>query len=283
MPEGITTRPVSTKQTEDEEIIDRRMNRIRHKVIVLSGKGGVGKSTIAANLAASLELSGKKVGLLDADIHGPSIPTMLGLTGLSPISNGKTFDPVYLGNLKVMSIGFLIQKEEEALIWRGPMKMGVIKQLLADVEWGELDYLIVDCPPGTGDEPLSICQLVDNPDGAIIITTPQHVATVDVRKALTFCKQMELPVLGIVENMSGFRCPNCGEVVEIFPPGGGRQVADDFNVPYLGSLPVDPVISIACDSGIPFMQHNAQSEAAERLRNIIAPILALSNEEATIL
>jgi Mrp family chromosome partitioning ATPase len=279
MSESTTAKPVSDKQSDEQEYINRRMRRIRHKIVVLSGKGGVGKSTIAVNLAASLERAGKKVGLLDVDIHGPSVPTMLGLDGLSPVSNGKTLDPVYLGNLEVMSVGFLIHKQEEALIWRGPMKMGVIKQLLADVEWGELDYLIIDCPPGTGDEPLSICQLIENPDGAVIVTTPQRIAAIDVRKALTFCRTLALPVLGIVENMNGFTCPHCGETVEVFPPGGGRKTAEDFNVPFLGSLPMDPAVGIACDEGTAFIQHCARSATARRMQKVFEPVFTLSATE----
>lgn len=282
MSEKMATKPPSAAAQEEKKKINRRMSRIQHKIMVLSGKGGVGKSTVAANLAVSLSQSGRSVGLLDIDIHGPSIPTMLGLAGVSPTSNGDTLQPVYLGTLGVMSIGFLIKSENDAVIWRGPMKIKAIKQLLGDVEWGDLDYLIIDSPPGTGDEPLSICQLVEHPDGAIIVTTPQQVATIDVRKSLTFCRTLELPILGIVENMSGFSCPRCGEVVEIFPPGGGQEIAADFNVPFLGALPIDPAISMACDSGTPFMQRYAQTETAGKLRNIIAPVLALSAEGATI-
>lgn len=281
MPEKITPKPPSALAQEEKKNINRRMSRIQHKIVVLSGKGGVGKSTVATNLAVALSQSGRNVGLLDIDIHGPSIPTMLGLTGASPTSNGAVLDPVYLDTLKVMSIGFLIHSDNEAIIWRGPMKIKAIKQLLGDVEWGDLDYLIIDCPPGTGDEPLSICQLIEHPDGAIIVTTPQQVATIDVRKSLTFCRKLALPVLGILENMSGFTCPKCGEVVQIFPPGGGQEIATDFNVPFLGALPMDPAISLACDSGTPFMQRYAQTETAEKLRNIIVPILALSAKEAT--
>ncbi|MDF7824422.1 Mrp/NBP35 family ATP-binding protein [Pontiellaceae bacterium B12227] len=280
MSEKMATKPASATAQEEREKINRRMNRIRHKIMVLSGKGGVGKSTVATNLAVSLSQSGRSVGLLDIDIHGPSIPMMLGLAGVSPTSSGSVLDPVYLDTLKVMSIGFLIKSGNDAVIWRGPMKIKAIKQLLGDVAWGDLDYLIIDSPPGTGDEPLSICQLIEHPDGAIIVTTPQQVAAIDVRKSLTFCRKLKLPVLGIVENMSGFSCPRCGEVVDIFPSGGGEEMANDFGVPFLGKLPIDPAISKACDSGTPFMQRYAQTETAAKLRNIIAPILALSAEEA---
>lgn len=261
---------------EDQEKINARMARIKHKICVLSGKGGVGKSTVAVNLAAALADAGKQVGLLDVDIHGPSIPTMLGLGRLPLISNEDSVDPIIVGGLKVMSVGFLCQNEDEAFIWRGPMKMGVIKQFLGDVEWGELDYLIIDCPPGTGDEPLSICQLIEKPDGAVIVTTPQQVAAVDVRKSLTFCQKLELPILGVVENMSGFACPNCGDVVEIFQSGGGEKIAADFGVPFLGRLPIDPAIGKACDAGLPFIQSHAATETAHMLRDIIKPILARS-------
>jgi Mrp family chromosome partitioning ATPase len=262
--------------TEEQQKINARMAQVKHKICVLSGKGGVGKSTVAVNLAAALADAGNKVGLLDVDIHGPSIPTMLGLGSATLISNADSVDPVCLGNLKVMSVGFLMQDEDAPFIWRGPMKMGVIKQFLGDVEWGELDYLIVDCPPGTGDEPLSICQLIEGADGAVIVTTPQQVAAVDVRKSLTFCQKLALPILGIVENMSGFCCPKCGEVVDIFQSGGGEKIATDFEVPFLGKLPIDPSIGKACDSGVPFIQSYSASETANILRQIIKPLVSLS-------
>ena len=257
---------------EDQKKINLRMARIKHKICVLSGKGGVGKSTVAVSLATALSDAGKKVGLLDVDLHGPSIPTMLGLGPMPLVCNADSVDPILVGNLRVMSVGFLCPDEDEAFIWRGPMKMGVIKQFLGDVEWGELDCLIIDCPPGTGDEPLSICQLIENPDGAIIVTTPQQVAAVDVRKSLTFCQKLDLPILGIVENMSGFACPKCGEVVEIFQSGGGEKIAADFGVPFLGKLPIDPAIGKACDAGMPFIQHHSASETAHLLREIIKPL-----------
>ncbi len=261
---------------DDQGKIDARMSQIQHKVFVMSGKGGVGKSTIAVNMAVSLAESGKKVGLLDIDIHGPSIPTMLGLYQMPLIQNESSVEPIYMDNLKVMSIGFLSQKEDDALIWRGPMKMGVIKQFLGDVEWGELDYLIIDCPPGTGDEPLSICQLIQNPDGAVVGTTPQRVAAVDVRKSLTFCRKLNVPVLGILENMSGFSCPKCGEFSEIFQSGSGQKMATDFDVPFLGALPIDPAIVAACDGGVPFVQQYENTETAKLMRALIAPVLSLS-------
>ncbi|MEN7973261.1 MAG: Mrp/NBP35 family ATP-binding protein [Verrucomicrobiota bacterium] len=260
---------------EDQKKINARMTQVKHKICVLSGKGGVGKSTVAVNLATALADAGKKVGLLDVDIHGPSIPTMLGLGTTPLISNADSVDPIHVGTLKVMSVGFLSQNEDDAFIWRGPMKMGVIKQFLGDVEWGELDYLIIDCPPGTGDEPLSVVQLIEEPDGAVIVTTPQQVAAVDVRKSLTFCNKLSLPVLGIVENMSGFVCPGCGETHDIFHSGGGEKMATDFNVPFLGKLPIDPNIGKACDAGRPFITSHAATETAHILREIVKPFLTL--------
>jgi len=246
------------------------MSRIRHKIVVLSGKGGVGKSTVAVNLAMTLVLTGRRVGLLDVDIHGPSVPKLLGLETTGVQMEGDMIAPIRYGeNLKVMSLGFLLRNHDDALIWRGPMKMGVIKQFLTEVNWGALDYLIVDSPPGTGDEPLSVCQLVDHPDGAIIVTTPQDLALMDVRKSITFCQQLQLPVLGVVENMSGFVCPKCGEVTEIFKSGGGEAMAQDMNVPFLGRVPIDPAIAQACDEGKPFIYHYSKTATAQTFEKLL--------------
>jgi Mrp family chromosome partitioning ATPase/predicted Fe-Mo cluster-binding NifX family protein len=269
------------RENENEEYFaDRlklhsRLCRIRHKVVVLSGKGGVGKSTVAVNLATALMMAGKRVGLLDVDIHGPSIPTMLGIEGETVQGCEDGFLPIELGTMKVMSMGFLLQNQDEAVILRGPMKAGVIKQFLQDVVWGDLDYLIIDSPPGTGDEPLSVCQLIGAVDGAVIVTTPQKVAAVDVRKSITFCRELHVPVLGVVENMSGFACPKCAEVIQILPSGGGKRIAEDMGVPFLGSIPMDPQIAEAGDSGRAFVHHYAATPTAEIMRNLIGPIVAL--------
>lgn len=259
----------------ERQELQSRLCRIGHKIMVMSGKGGVGKSTVAVNLAMGLMLAGKKVGLLDVDIHGPSVPTMLGLEG-ARIENGPDgFVPVELGFLKVMSMGFLLRDPDEAVIWRGPVKGGVIKQFLKDVAWGDLDYLIIDAPPGTGDEPLSICQLIDPIDGAVIVTTPQRVAAMDVRKSITFCGQVGMKVLGVVENMSGFVCPKCGEVTHILRSGGGRSMAEDMGVPFMGSIPMDPLVAEAGDMGRAFVMHNAASPTAALMRQVVAPLLDL--------
>jgi len=255
---------------------------MKHKIIVLSGKGGVGKSTVAVNLAAALMMSGKRVGLLDIDIHGPSIPTMLGLERETVQGCEEELFPIEAGGLKVMSLGFLLSHPDDAVIWRGPRKMGAVKQLLKDVAWGDLDYLIIDSPPGTGDEPLSVCQLIGTLDGAVIVTTPQKVAVVDVRKSITFCRRLQVPVLGVIENMSGFVCPKCGEVSQILRSGGGKLVAEDMGVPFLGAIPMDPKIAESCDSGLAFIQHYAASPTAEIMRKIINPIVALDEIKVTI-
>lgn len=272
----------SPQKKDPDEIIRHRLSLIKHKIPVLSGKGGVGKSTVAVNLAVSLALEGYNVGLMDVDIHGPSIPTMLGLTNTPVYSNGMYLEPASIGNLKIMSIGFLLGDQDAAVIWRGPMKMSVIKQFLGEVEWGELDYLIVDCPPGTGDEPLSVIQLLENPDGAVLVTTPQEVSSADVRKSVSFCKQLDLPVIGFVENMSGFICPDCNKRTDIFSSGAGEELSMKYNIPLLGKIPIDPFIGSAGDEGVPFIRKYSESAAAEEFRKIIVPVMnACSRDDDT--
>jgi ATP-binding protein involved in chromosome partitioning len=268
------------KDESPEEYADRRklqaaMCRIRHKIVVLSGKGGVGKSTVAVNLATALMLSGQRVGLLDVDIHGPSVPTMLGLEHETLNGGPGGLFPVELEKMKVMSLGFLLQNPDDAVIWRGPMKMSVIKQFLTDVHWGDLDYLIVDAPPGTGDEPLSVCQLMQPLSGAIIVTTPQRVAAVDVRRSISFCRRLDVPVLGVIENMSGFVCPKCGEITQILPEGGGRKIATDMKVPFWGAIPMDPVVAQSSDAGRAFINHYTASPTAKIMRDILNQIIVL--------
>lgn len=266
----------------DQRALEQRLARISRKILVMSGKGGVGKSTVAVNMAVSLSLSGKRVGLLDVDIHGPSIPKMLKLDDASVHVKDGSIQPVMKAGLKVMSVGLLLQDRDDAVIWRGPMKMTVIQQFLKDVDWGDLDYLIIDSPPGTGDEPLSVCQLAAPVDGAVIVTTPQDVATADVRKSINFCRQLKLPVLGVVENMSGFTCPKCGEVVDIFKSGGGEHMAADMGVPFLGRVPIDRAVGEACDAGKPFIYHYSKTETAKAFERVIAPILLLSEQAAEL-
>jgi len=231
----------------------------RHTILVLSGKGGVGKSTVAANLALSLSLQGMKTGLLDADFHGPSIPKMLGLEGRKLAMENDRILPVSMGELKVISVDFMLEQRTDPVIWRGPMKMNVIKQLLEEVAWGDLDYLVIDSPPGTGDEPLSVAQLIPQPTGALIVTTPQDVSTSDVRRSISFCRAVDLPILGVVENMAGLACPHCGETIELFGSGGGERMSQEMEVPFLGRIPIDPAIVTSGDSGKPFAYWESKS------------------------
>ena len=233
---------------------------VKHVIIVLSGKGGVGKSTVSVNLASALAAHGRQVGLLDLDIHGPNIPKMLGIEDQRPAVLEKTMEPVHVtGKLAVMSMAFLLPDTSSPVIWRGPMKMAVIQQFLSDVNWGSLDYLIVDLPPGTGDEALSIVQLAPNVQGAVIVTTPQDVAVLDAVKAVKFIEKLELPVIGIIENMSGMICPHCGEPIDLFGRGGGKKAAEDLDVPYLGSIPLDPAMVKAGDEGRPYVLRHADT------------------------
>jgi ATP-binding protein involved in chromosome partitioning len=227
---------------------------VRHVILVLSGKGGVGKSTVSVNLSYALSSHGYRVGLLDLDIHGPNIPKMLGIEGHRLSALGDKIEPVRVtGSLSVVSMGFLLADQSTPIIWRGPMKMAAISQFLSDVDWGELDYLVVDLPPGTGDEALSIIQLAPNVRGAVIVTTPQDVATLDARKAIKFVEQLGIPVIGIVENMSGLVCPHCKEQIDLFGRGGGKKVADEMHVPFLGAIPIDPEMRKAGDEGRPYI------------------------------
>jgi Mrp family chromosome partitioning ATPase/predicted Fe-Mo cluster-binding NifX family protein len=267
---------VNTDTGTEQQQLDARMKDIKHKVLVLSGKGGVGKSTVAVNLAVALALAGKKTGLLDIDIHGPSVPNLLGIKNAQVMGSETGLIPVTTKyDLKVMSIGFLLQDQDVPTIWRGPRKHGVIKQFIKDVEWGQLDYLIIDSPPGTGDEPLSIAQLIEDATGAVIVTTPQEIAIIDVRKCISFCREVDVPVLGVVENMSGFVCPKCGETVDIFKTGGGKKMAEEMNVKFLGKIPLDPDIVDASDSGKVYVETFAHSETAKAFLKVIKPLLEL--------
>ncbi len=279
MSEPQTTQDRAAQQAEQRERLRERMSRIRHKIVVLSGKGGVGKSTVAVNLAASLADEGFRVGLLDADIHGPSVPRIAGLASQKVFSDGQSIRPAQTEDgLRVMSIAFLLNKQDDAVIWRGPLKMGVLRQLLADVEWGDLDFLIIDLPPGTGDEPLSICQLIPEATGGIVVTTPQEVSLADVRKCIGFCRQLHLPVLGVLENMAGFVCPHCGERTDIFGRNGARHLSEQTRAPYLGSVPIDPRIVSASDSGQAFVRAYPESPAACAFREALSTIAELARE-----
>jgi Mrp family chromosome partitioning ATPase/predicted Fe-Mo cluster-binding NifX family protein len=232
--------------------IRERLQHIKHKILVMSGKGGVGKSSVAAYLAVSLAREGHKVGLMDVDLHGPSIPRILGLKGsIQPGSVGGKARPVsYLPNLEVISIEPLMGEDKDAAtIWRGPLKIGVIRQFIADIEWGDLDYLIIDSPPGTGDEPLTVAQTI--PDArALIVTTPQEISLADVRKSINFCRQVNMKIMGLVENMSGLQCPHCGERIDLFKEKGGMITAKKAGLRLLASLPIEPRVVQEADQGM---------------------------------
>jgi ATP-binding protein involved in chromosome partitioning len=261
---------------EQEQKLKLKLNKIKHKVAIISGKGGVGKSTVTANLAMAFAMQGHKdkVGVLDADIHGPCIPKMLGLKGQTLIGGpgGMLFPVTGKLGIKVVSMDFLLPNDETPVIWRGPLKMRVIQQFLSDVTWGELDYLFIDLPPGTGDEPLSVTQLIPDMDGVVIVTMPSEVSQGVVKKAVTFAKQIGVPIIGIVENMSGFVCPDCGAKVNIFKTGGGKKMAEDLSVPYLGSIPIDPNICNDSDNGLPFITENKTSPATKAFTEIVKKI-----------
>lgn len=256
-----------------------RLDGIDRKIMVLSGKGGVGKSTVSVNLALSLAMAGKTVGLLDVDIHGPSVPKLLGLEEVPITGDEDWIYPVeYSRMLKVMSIGFLLGNPGDPVIWRGPLKYNLIKQFLCEVSWGNLDYLIIDSPPGTGDEPLTIAQLIGDMHGALIVTTPQELAIEDVKKSINFCRSLSMPILGVVENMSGFLCPHCGRWADIFKSGGGETMAREMGVPFLGGIPLDSGIVEACDQGKPFVYHDPESRTAKFFDPVVRKILDMDND-----
>jgi len=262
-------------QEDNQDRLKKNLSCMKHKIMVLSGKGGVGKSSVAVNLALYLALEGHSVGLLDIDFHGPSVPTMLGFQNTGVMTDGEDILPLEMGTLKIMSMGLLLQGKKDAVIWRGPMKAGVLKQLFENVRWGDLDYLIMDFPPGTGDEALSACQLVEGADGGIVVTTPQEVSLSDCRRCVSFCRKLDLPVLGVIENMSGFVCPNCGTVVDIFSSGGGEKMAQEEGVPFLGKIPLDPNIVKACDEGKVLLRNFAGTPGAKAFGEVAERIVAL--------
>jgi ATP-binding protein involved in chromosome partitioning len=270
---GSVTADNPEKELEDA-LLRGRMQRISEKLLVLSGKGGVGKSTVAANIAVALARAGKRVGLLDIDIHGPSIPKLLGTEHQQPEVTDGELRPIRVNErLAVMSIGFLLPDGDTPVIWRGPRKFGAIRQFLKDVVWGDLDFLVVDSPPGTGDEPLATAELVGQPARAVIVTTPQDVAVADVRRCIGFCRSLHLPVAGIIENMSGFACPSCGQVFDLFKKGGGQRLADETRVPFLGAIPVDPSVVAGGDAGQPVTSGESDGPAAHAFATIVQALL----------
>ena len=265
----MTQKPSEAKDMVPPKVREN-MKDIKHKIVILSGKGGVGKTTVATNLAMSFAKSGQKAGILDVDIYGPNVPKLLGLEGQHPSAEGETIIPI-IGplNVKVMSMGFLLRNADDAVAWRGPLVAKVIGQFLSDVRWGELDILVVDLPPGTGDEILSILQSIPDIDGVVIVSTPQEVAVLDARRAIQLCEIMGVPILGIVENMSEFVCPKCGEAYKIFGEGAAKAATKDFKIDHLGTLPLDPRIITLSDKGTPFVIVDSESKAAKDFSKLV--------------
>ncbi len=250
-----------------------RMAKIKHKIIIASGKGGVGKSTVSVNLARALQMKGMRVGILDADITGPDIPKLLGIEEAKLMQGPEGIEPAKADGIKAASMALILTSRETPVVWRGPMKMAAIKQFIQDVNWGDLDFLLIDLPPGTSDEPLSVVQLIPDLAGAIIVSTPQEVALLDSRKAVNMVKAMKLPVLGIVENMSGLICPHCGESISIFGAGGGQRMAEEMDVPFLGAIPIDPSVCALGDRGQSFVQ--SETKAGGSFNKIVERLLEM--------
>ncbi len=261
-----------------DEQVASNLSQVKNSILVMSGKGGVGKTTVSVNLAFALVKEGYRVGLLDVDLHGPNIAKMLGIEEARVLVADKRIEPVQVfPDLTAVSMALLGYDPDRPIIWRGPMKMGAIKQLLSEVNWGDLDYLIVDAPPGTGDEPLSVCQLIPKLSGAIVVTTPQDVATLDSRKSISFTTELNIPLIGVVENMSGFCCPHCDKEIDLFGAGGGKKISEVLGVPFLGALPLEAGLAALSDKGKPFVQHLKERPVTQSMNAIVQKVVAFSD------
>ncbi|MEA3428895.1 MAG: Mrp/NBP35 family ATP-binding protein [Thermodesulfobacteriota bacterium] len=255
-------------KTDQDAHVAESLKKIKNKFIVMSGKGGVGKTSVSVNLSIALANKGYKVGIMDVDMHGPDVPRMLGLEGMLTLNPNQRLAPMsFSENLQAVSVESLTQNKDEAIIWRGPLKHSAIRQFISEVEWGELDFLIIDSPPGTGDEPLTVAQTIKDAK-AIIVTTPQEVALADIRKSINFCKTVKMDVFGLIENMSGFTCPNCGEKIDLFGSGGGEKTADATGVTFLGKIPFDLNVVSCGDTGVSFQEKNKGSQVTKAFADI---------------
>jgi len=270
------------EMSEEQEKLKERLSHIRHTIMVMSGKGGVGKSTVAANLAAALARQGYAVGVLDGNMHGPNIPLIMGVEGrpLMGDEEGNMLPVEVYKNLSLVSVGNLLQNRDQPVVWRGPVKHTMMRHFLANVKWGELDFLVVDLPPGTGDEPLSIAQLISQAQAgitpyALVVTTPQDVALLDSRKSVEFARTLNLKLLGIIENMSSFSCPHCGHAIDLFKQGGGERAATELGVPFLGAIPIDPNVVRDTDNGKPFMLYAMGCAAGMSFQRIVEKIMKM--------
>ena len=279
------TADTKTHAIDEQSILRKRMKKIKHKIAVISGKGGVGKTVTAVNLAIAfaMQCHENRVGLLDADLHGPCVPKMLGMEDkklkVGPIGAFPAVGPL---GVKVVSMAFVLAGKEVPVIWRGPLKMRAIEQFLSEIAWGELDFLLIDLPPGTGDEPLSVLKLLPEMDGVVIVTIPSEVSQNVVGKAITFSRQLKVPVIGVVENMSGFVCPECGTETHIFRTGGGKKVSQEYSVPFLGSIPLDPRVCEASDLGHPFIMEHPDSPASKAFMEIVEKIKTYIQEKENL-
>ena len=274
----------SAKTKIQDEMIKSTLEKIKYKLFIMSGKGGVGKSSVSVNVAAALAAKGFKVGILDVDIHGPSVPTLLGLSGMLDMDRGSLVVPMeYNENLHVISMESLLKDPDQAVIWRGPMKTSAIRQFISDTQWGELDFLVIDSPPGTGDEPMTVLKTI--PDAlCVVVTTPQEVSLSDVRKSINFLQYAKANVLGVVENMSGLVCPHCHKDIDLFKKGGGEKLAEKYGLEFLGAIPLDPATVVAGDIGTPVVLLEDDSfakQAFTKLADTIAESAQNSLEAAS--
>jgi Mrp family chromosome partitioning ATPase len=255
-------------EAEKDKAVKESLGKIKNKIIVMSGKGGVGKTNTSVNLAIALANAGHKVGIMDVDLHGPDVPRMLGIQGTPELTSNHKLNPLrYSENLKAISIESFIPSKDDAIIWRGPLKYAAIRQFIGDVDWGELDFLVIDSPPGTGDEPLTVAQIISDAK-AIIVTTPQEVALADVRKSINFCKTLKMEIFGLIENMSSLSCPHCGEMIDLFGSGGGERTARETGIRFLGNIPFDPKVVACGDSGACYQDANTESPVTEAFVSI---------------
>ncbi|MGD8961282.1 MAG: Mrp/NBP35 family ATP-binding protein [Desulfobacterales bacterium] len=263
-------------EEQKDAAVKTSLQKIKHKIIVMSGKGGVGKTSTAVNLSTALADTGHKVGIMDVDLHGPDVPRMLGLDGMPELMSNKKLSPMkYSENLSAMSIESFIPSKDDAIIWRGPMKYSAIRQFIGDVEWGNLDFLVIDSPPGTGDEPLTVAQIVSDAR-AVIVTTPQEVALADVRKSINFCKTVKMEIFGLVENMSGLNCPHCGEMIDLFGSGGGERTAQQTGIRFLGRIPFDPNVVACGDSGACLQKVHADTAVSRAYADVAQKLAQLA-------
>ena len=255
-------------QAEQDTAVNESLGKIKNKILVMSGKGGVGKTSTSVNLSIALADKGYNVGIIDVDLHGPDVPRMLGLEGTPQVNENKKLNPIsHSETLKAISIESFTPNKDDAIIWRGPLKFSAIKQFIGDIDWGNLDFLIIDAPPGTGDEPLTVAQTISDAK-AIIVTTPQEVALADVRKSINFCKTVKMEIFGLIENMSGFSCPHCNEMIELFGTGGGEKTANQMGVRFLGRIPFDPKMVACGDSGVCYQESHSDSAVTKAFTDV---------------